>query len=239
MAGRVFAVGVGPGAPGCVTEEAARAISASDVIIGHSYTLATVAHLTAGKDVREVNMSTQEEAYRSVLPLGERSLAVPFTGDVSFSESEVVDRLTEIFGEVELVPGISAVQVAAARTRIPLDKSRVITMHVTGPIEGKKGEMRDALSAGLCVFLVPRPWPSRPDLQFMPSDAARYLREGGLETSSVRASVFERLTTESESRFDGTVRDLEGMEFSDMCVAVLGSHRPDSYANYRWQWERG
>ena len=30
---------------------------------------------------------------------------VPFTGDVNFSESEVVDRLIEIYDEVEIIPG--------------------------------------------------------------------------------------------------------------------------------------
>jgi len=39
--------------------------------------------------------------------LGDGVLVIPFTGDVNFSESEVVDRLVEIFGDVELVPGIS------------------------------------------------------------------------------------------------------------------------------------
>ena len=57
-------------------------------------------------------------------------LVIPFTGDVNFSESEVVDRLVEIFGDVELVPGISSIQVAASKAQVPLDKSKVITMHV-------------------------------------------------------------------------------------------------------------
>ena len=39
---------------------------------------------------------------------------------------------------MELHPGISSVQIAAAKTHVPLDKSRVITMHITGSIEEKK-----------------------------------------------------------------------------------------------------
>ena len=41
---------------------------------------------------------------------------VPFTGDANFSESEVVDRLLEIFGDnnVEIIPGISSIQVASS-----------------------------------------------------------------------------------------------------------------------------
>jgi len=50
-------------------------------------------------------------------------LVIPFTGDVNFSESEVVDRLIEIFGDVELIPGISSIQVAASKAQVPLDKS--------------------------------------------------------------------------------------------------------------------
>ena len=42
---------------------------------------------------------------------------VPFTGDVNFSESEVVDRLIEIFGDIQIVPGISSIQVAASRAK--------------------------------------------------------------------------------------------------------------------------
>ena len=44
---------------------------------------------------------------------------VPFTGDVNFSESEVVDRLIEIYDEVEIIPGISSTQVAASRAKVP------------------------------------------------------------------------------------------------------------------------
>lgn len=236
--GRVYAVGVGPGSPGCVTADAAAVIRDCDIVIGFRYTLETIRHLTGGKDVREVTMADQEEAYqRARAELGDRTLVVPFTGDVNFSESEVVDRLAEIFGGVELVPGISAVQVAASIARVPLDKSRVITMHVTGDIEAKKLELQRALADGLSVVLVPRPWKSRPELQFMPSEIAAYLRERGFDTGSMRVSVFESLTTDSESRFEGTVGELEGKEFSDMSVMVFDQYSPDSYVNYRWQWE--
>ena len=70
--------------------------------------------------------------------MGDRILVVPFTGDVNFSESEVVDRLIEIFGDVDIIPGISSIQVAASKSKVPLDKSKTITMHVTTPIESKK-----------------------------------------------------------------------------------------------------
>lgn len=243
--GRVYAVGVGPGSPRYLTAIAEEIIRGCDIVVGYEYTLRTIRHLLGpGKTVHTVTMSSQEGVLQSVaaeLRAGaeEKTVVVPFTGDASFSESEVVDRLAEIFGGVQIIPGISSVQVAAAMAGVPLDKSRVITMHVTPPIEGKKEEMRQALASGLSVVLIPRPWPKRPDKHFMPSEVAAHLREHGFDTGAMRVSVFESLTTEQQARFDGTVSELEGREFSDLCVVVFNQSEPDSYMNYRWQWDDG
>ena len=234
----MFAVGVGPGSPTYVTGIVRDIVLKCNVVVGYKYTLKTIEGLLHGKEVHEITMGNQEETYQAVLrELGERVLVVPFTGDVNFSESEVVDRLVEVFGTVEVVPGISSIQVAASRAQVPLDKSRVITMHVTAPIEDKKAEMKEALVRGLNVIVVPRPWPRRPDKHFMPSEIAGYLRECDFDTERMPVRVYESLTNPNEASFSGMVRELEGREFSDMCVMVLGQTKPDSYMNYKWQWK--
>jgi cobalt-precorrin-7 (C5)-methyltransferase len=236
--GKVFAVGVGPGSPKYVTEIVKEIVQNCDIVIGYKYTLKTIERFIEGKEIYEITMSDQEKSYQKILPeLGDRTLVIPFTGDVNFSESEVVDRLIEIFGEVEIVPGISSIQVAASRAKVPLDKSKVITMHVTTPIEDKKLELQKALIDGFSVVLVPRPWPKQPDKHFMPSEIAVYLRENGFETNKMKVHVFEAITTENETKFEGTVKDMEGKEFSDLSVMVFNQASLDSYMNYRWQWE--
>jgi cobalt-precorrin-7 (C5)-methyltransferase len=236
--GKVFAVGVGPGSPKYVTEIVKEIIQNCDIVIGYKYTLKTIESLIEGKEIYEITMNDQEKSYQKILPaLGDRILVIPFTGDVNFSESEVVDRLIEIFGEVEIVPGISSIQVAASRAKVALDKSKVITMHVTTPIEDKKLELQKALIDGFSVVLVPRPWPKQPDKHFMPSEIAIYLRENGFDTSKMKVYVYEAITTENETNFEGTVKDLEGKEFSDLSVMVFNQASLDSYMNYRWQWE--
>jgi len=231
-------VGVGPGSPKYVTKIVKEIVQNCDVVIGYKYTLKTIEDLIGGKEVYEITMNNQEDSYQKILPeLGERTLVIPFTGDVNFSESEVVDRLIEIFGEVEIVPGISSIQVAASRTKIPLDKSKVITMHVTTSIEDKKLELQKALIDGFSVVLVPRPWPKQPNKHFMPSEIAVYLREHNFDTEKMKVHVFEAITTENETKFVGTVKDLEGKEFSDLSVMVFNQVSLDSYMNYRWQWE--
>jgi len=236
--GKVYAVGVGPGSPKYVTGIVKEIVQNCDVVIGYKYTLKTIEDLIEGKEIYEITMNDQENSYQKIHPeLGDRTLVIPFTGDVNFSESEVVDRLIEIFGEIEIVPGISSIQVAASRAQVPLDKSKVITMHVTTPIEDKKLELQKALIDGFSVVLVPRPWPKQPDKHFMPSEIAFYLKDSNFDTTKMKVHVFEAITTENETSFVGVVKDLEGKEFSDLSVMVFNQTSLDSYMNYRWQWE--
>ena len=233
---KVYAVGVGPGSSDYVTKTVEEIIRKADVVVGYKYTLKTIENFLSGKEVHEITMETQEDVYQKVQKnLGEKTLVIPFTGDVNFSESEVVDRLIEIFGDVRIVPGISSIQVAAAKTRVPLDKSKVITMHISTSIEREKIELQKALLDGLSVVLVPRPWPKEPAKHFMPSEIAFYLKKNGFNTTKLKVHVFENLTTEKETSFVGMVNDLEGKEFSDLSVMVFEQSKLDSYINFNYE----
>ena len=229
---KVYAVGVGPGSPDYVTGIIKDVVSKCDVVIGYGYTLKTIEGLLDGKQIIEVNMKNQEDAYQKIAGEENHTILVPFTGDVNFSESEVVDRLIEIFDEVEIIPGISSTQVAASMAKVPIDKSKVITMHISTSIEGKKLELQKALIDGFNVILVPRPWPKVPEKHFMPSEIAVYLKKNGFDTSKMKVHVFEAVTTEMESKFEGVVSDLEGKEFSDLCVMVFNQATLESYVNF-------
>ena len=229
---KVFAVGVGPGSSSYVTDVVKNVVSKCDVVIGYGYTLKTIEGLIGGKQILEVTMKNQEEAYQKIAKEDAHTILVPFTGDVNFSESEVVDRLIEIFDEVEIIPGISSTQVAASKAKVPTDKSKVITMHISTSIEEKKLELQKALIDGFSVILVPRPWPKVPEKHFMPSEIALYLKRNGFDTSKMKVHVFEAVTTEMETAFEGMVSDLEGKEFSDLCVMVFNQTTLESYVNF-------
>lgn len=230
---KVFAVGVGPGSSKYVTEIVKEIIQNCDIVIGYKYTIQTIKNLLLGKEIHEITMKNQEEVYQKFKDkLHDKILVVPFTGDVNFSESEVVDRLIEIFGDVIIIPGISSIQVAASKSKIPLDKSKVITMHVSTSIEEKKLELQKALIDGFSVVLVPRPWPKIPSKHFMPSEIAQYLKIHGFDTSRLKVDVYESLTTENETKFSGFVKDLEGREFSDLSVMVINQTELESYISF-------
>ena len=231
--GKVFAVGVGPGSQNYITEIVRKIVVGADVIVAHKYTLDIISNLIQGKKIHIITMDDQEKTYQQIKKeLGDEILVVPFTGDVNFSESEVVDRLIEIFGDVEIVPGISSIQVAASKAKIPLDKSRVITMHVTTSIEEKKLELQKAVIDGFNTILIPRPWPNDPKKHFMPSETAFYLKKNGFDTSKIPVHVFESLTNGKEQIFSGFVSELEGKEFSDLSVMVISQTKPESYINF-------
>jgi cobalt-precorrin-7 (C5)-methyltransferase len=236
MSKRLFVVGVGPGSPKYLTDIAKEAIRKCHYVIGYRYTLRTIETIVdrSTQNVFEVTLRNQEAIYQDVFKKMKNNeyCIVPFTGDVSFSESEVVDRLLEIFGDdnVEIIPGISSIQLAAAKSKVPLDKAYIATFHVTGDIEKKKKELVEAISEGKSAILLPRPWFNDPSKRFMESDMARFLKSNGINTSTLNTTVFEYLTNEEkESIFKGKASELEGKEFSDLSVLVIDQTKRQTY----------
>jgi precorrin-6y C5,15-methyltransferase (decarboxylating) CbiE subunit len=235
---KLFIVGVGPGSPKYLTDAAKEAIVKSHYIIGYKYPLSAIEGIIdkSRQHVFQVTMQTQEDVYRDIytkMKDGEYC-TVPFTGDANFSESEVVDRLLEIFGSdnVEVIPGISSIQVAAAKAHVPTDKAFLVTFHVTDDIEQKKQEMLLAVRQGRSVILLPRPWPRDRSRHFMQSEIAKFLRKNGIDTTKLKVWVFEHLTTEKETTFRGMAVELEGKEFSDLSAMVVDQTKRQTYLNF-------
>jgi precorrin-6y C5,15-methyltransferase (decarboxylating) CbiE subunit len=230
---------VGPGSPKYMTEAAKDAIYKSQYIVGYRYTLTTIESIIDRnkQDVYEINMENQEDIYQYIhSKMKEQDYCtVPFTGDVNFSESEVVDRLLEVFGDanVEIIPGISSIQIAAAKSKVPLDNAYIVTFHVTGDIEQKKIELIKAVIDGRSIILLPRPWLREPSQNFMQSDIAVLLRKNGIDTSNLKVWVFEYLTQDGkETTFKGKVSDLEEMEFSHLSVMVIDQVKRQTYLQF-------
>ncbi|HEX7179111.1 MAG TPA: precorrin-6y C5,15-methyltransferase (decarboxylating) subunit CbiE [Nitrososphaeraceae archaeon] len=235
---KLYLVGVGPGSSKYIPEIIKDIITKSNYVIGYEYTLKTISHLINKEfqKVYQITMNDQDNIYVEVLSKMEdgQFCTVPFTGDVNFSESEVVDRLLEIFGEdnVEVIPGISSIQVAASKAKIPLDKSTIISFHVTEDIEDKKQELLNAVRHRRNVILLPRPWNNNPIMEFMQSDIAIYLKKNGIKTSELDVWVFEFLTTSDEQIFKGKLNELEDMKFDPLSVMVIDQVERRSYMDF-------
>lgn len=239
MPKKLFVIGVGPGDPDYITQIAKEKILISQYIIGYRYTLRTIENLIdkEKQQIYEITMKNQESVYQYVYGNMQDNdyCTVPFTGDVSFSESEVVDRLLEIFGNenVEIIPGISSIQVASSKSRVPLDKAFVVTFHVTGDIRQKQIELIKSVLDSKSVILLPRPWPNDLSKNFMPSDIALFLKNNGVNTRDIDVWIFEYLTDkEKETIFRGKMIDLENKTFSDLSVMVIDQNKKETYLNF-------
>jgi precorrin-6y C5,15-methyltransferase (decarboxylating) CbiE subunit len=235
----LFIVGVGPGSPQYMTCIAIDAINRSQYIIGYKYTLDIIENIIdrTRQEVHQVTMWNQESIYLNVykkMKDGEYC-TVPFTGDANFSESEVIDRLLEIFGDdnVEIIPGVSSIQVASSKSKIPLDKTHVLSFHISADIEKKKKELINAIKDEKSVILLPRPWPADPSRNFMQSDIAKFLRFNGIDTSLLNVWIFEYLTHyNKETVFRGKVIDLEEMIFNALSVMIIDQNKRKSYREF-------
>ena len=239
MPKKLFVIGVGPGDPNYITQIAKEKILISKYIIGYRYTLRTIENLIdkEKQQIYEITMKNQESAYQYVYGNMQDNeyCTVPFTGDVTFSESEVVDRLLEIFGNenVEIIPGISSIQVASSKSRVPLDKAFVVTFNVTGDIRQKQIELIKSVLDKKIVILLPRPWPNDLSKNFMPSDIALFLKNNGVNTREIDVWIFEYLTDkEKETIFRGKMIDLENKTFSDLSVMVIDQNKKETYLNF-------
>jgi precorrin-6y C5,15-methyltransferase (decarboxylating) CbiE subunit len=233
---KLYAIGVGPGSPKYLTDAAKEALHKCHYVVGYKYTLTTIESVIdrSNQEVFEVTMKNQEDVYQSIHKRMNEGdcCAILFTGDANFSESELVDRLMELFCEdnIEIIPGISSIQVAAAKSKVPLDKAHIVTFHVTSDIEQKKLELVKALVSGKSVILLPRPWPKDSSRNFMQSDIAIFLRKNGIDTSNLKVWVFEYLTKDNkETVFKGKVNELEGREYSDLSVMVIDQVKRQTY----------
>lgn len=217
---RVYIVGVGPGNPEYITERVKKIVEKSDIIVGYRYTVNTIKHLINGKDVRYVTLKDQEEVYAKVLEEirdTDKICTIPFTGDANFSESEITDRLREIFGDANTIiePGISSIQIAASRSKVGLDKSKIITFHITGNIDKEKKQLLDALKDGENVIMLPRPW------DFMPKDVSEFIMKNGIDAKEYDVDIYERLTLDDERVTKTRLDSIPDKDYSDLTVMVI------------------
>lgn len=129
--GKLFVVGIGPGTPYWRTPEATAAIAASTDLVGYGLYLDLLGEATAGKALHESNLGAEADRARMALDLAGQGKTVSLvcSGDAGIYALatlvfELIDRekKTEwLRTEVQVVPGVSALQAAAARAGAPVN----------------------------------------------------------------------------------------------------------------------
>jgi adenosylcobyric acid synthase len=134
---RLYVVGIGPGDLKHMTYEAREAIESADAVVGYSTYLRLIEPLLAGKEVFSSGMTRETERCREAIRLAVegRTVALVSGGDAGVYGMagltlELVGACPELKGghggpplrdiDVVIIPGVSAVQAAAAVLGAPL-----------------------------------------------------------------------------------------------------------------------
>jgi cobalt-precorrin 5A hydrolase/precorrin-3B C17-methyltransferase len=129
--GTLFVVGIGPGSEGWRSPEVSRMVQASTDLVGYSLYLDLLGPLAEGKTRHDFDLGKEEARVVHAMELaGEgRTVALVCSGDAGiyamatlvfelFDKGGITDAASRI--EVQVSPGISALQAAAARIGAPL-----------------------------------------------------------------------------------------------------------------------
>jgi precorrin-6y C5,15-methyltransferase (decarboxylating) CbiE subunit len=218
---KLFVVGVGPGAKGYITETAKKIIKNADLVAGFGPAINIIRDLINRRAEIIVLDYASEKLKLNLIASKLREpkrCVICCAGDPNFSDQQFIKKIRQVFGQIEVIPGISSVQIAAALAGLALEDIRFITFHKSGSLKAEKTELVKALRAGKNIILLPRPW------DFMPGDIARFLVRKGVPTK-IRISVYENLTLENEAVSDGSLKDVLEKDFSDLSVMIIKQNR--------------
>ena len=131
QSGRLFVVGIGPGSSEHITPRARKVIEKSDIIVGYDTYLDLIPDLIAGKEIFSTGMTKEIDRCRTAVEfaLTGKRVSVISGGDPGiYAMAGLVFEILKNVGAhydsplpaVEIVPGISALNAAAARLGAPL-----------------------------------------------------------------------------------------------------------------------
>ncbi|MCP8312934.1 MAG: precorrin-6y C5,15-methyltransferase (decarboxylating) subunit CbiE [archaeon] len=215
---KIYVIGVGPGSPDYITPMARKAVQNAHLVVGAERALSLFqgdikgeALPLTGKNVGEALRNAIESA-----KIG-KTVAVLSTGDPGFSGllRPVLNNITEDI-KVDVVPGISSIQVCAARLHMCWDETNLFSFH-EGASHEKKMRLTEAVKKGRNVILLPDP------KSFPPNEIAKFLinNEISKETPVV---ICENLTLPDEKIIMGTLESALKLNFGPLCVMVVGGH---------------
>ena len=213
----ITSVGGGPGDPDLLTLKAQEAIRSADYVAGFETVLGPVRRWIVGEamPMRYRNQEDVLERLAAHAEAGKRCVVCAW-GDLNFSSKELLDRVRRR-ASVELVPGISSVQVACARLGLTMETSMFITLHARDGHEEGLRELTEMLrNRGRNLIVLPRPF------DLMPATIASLLLDAGIAPETPLYAL-QRLSLDGESVREYTLASLadEDAEFSDLTILAF------------------
>ena len=211
MTGKIYIIGIGPGSSEYLTKKAVDTVKMSDYTVGSTRAIDLFDDVqnTIAFNVKEL-LDTLNEGVQ--LAVDGNTVSILSTGDPGFSG--VLNTVLRISDEkdfpkenIEVIPGISSLQLAAARNYIQWDNANVMTFHGRENIE----DILPVINNGKVTIALP----SR-----KVKDMAQFLLDNGVEEDR-QVVVCERLSYPDEKIVEATLKDIAHSEFTYMCIMVI------------------
>ena len=213
MSGKIFIIGIGPGAEEYLTIKAVECVKSCDYTVGSSRAIDLFSDV---KNTIAFNVKDLVDKLKDGVDLAVKgnSVAILSTGDPGFSGVlNTVLRISDEKGfpkeDIEVIPGISSLQLAAARNHIQWDNANVMTFHGRENIE----DILKVIDNGKVTIALP----SR-----KVKDMAQFLLDNGVNQNR-QVTVSERLSYPDEKIVSTTLKNIATSEFTYMCIMIIES----------------
>ncbi len=208
MVAAITVVGIGPGSPDYIIPAARRAIADSDVVVGGKRALDTLVEGPQKRVFITADLAALEREIRAVPPT--QKITVLVSGDPGYYS--LLQWLRRTFPEenIEVIPGLSSIQVAFSRIAESWYDATLLSFHGRVPEEKELVYQKGKKLA----FLT--------DAQHNPAYIAQVLLAHGWPAES-RAVAMERISYEDEKRLDTTLDACAQSEgFFHSVLVVMG-----------------
>lgn len=211
MENKIYIIGIGSGSSEYLTKKAVDTVKTSD------YTVGSTRAIDLFDDVNNKIAFNVKDLLDKLekgvdLAIEGNTVSILSTGDPGFSG--VLNTVLRIANEknfpeekIEVIPGISSLQLAAARNHIQWDNANVMTFHGRENIE----DILKVINNGKTTIALPSK---------KVRDMAQFLLDNGVDEHR-EVVVCERLSYDDEKIVRSTLKDIANSEFTYMCIMVI------------------
>ena len=208
---KIYIVGIGPGSSDYLTKKAIETVKNSDITVGSERAIKLFDEIQEkiSFNVKDL-VEKLEEAVE--LAINGSTVSILSTGDPGFSGVlKTVLRIADEKGfnkeNIEVIPGISSLQLAAAKNHIQWDTANVMTFHGRENIE----DILPVINNGKTTIALP----SR-----KVKDMAQFLLDNNVNPNR-KVTVCERLSYDNEKIVHSTLKEIANSEFTYMCIMII------------------
>ncbi len=211
MENKIYIIGIGPGSSEYLTKKAIDTVKSSD------YTVGSTRAIDLFDDVNNKLAFNVKDLLDKLekgvdLAIEGNTVSILSTGDPGFSG--VLNTVLRIANDknfpkekIEVIPGISSLQLAAARNHIQWDNANVMTFHGRENIE----DILKVINNGKTTIALPSK---------KVRDMAQFLLDNGVNENR-QVVVCERLRYDDEKIVQSTLKDIASSEFTYMCIMII------------------